>query len=161
MGSLLALWLAINGADSGGLILYSPAIKVADWRLSLTPIVRHFLKSIPNTGLSDLKDPTAEHLLGGFSRNPVCAAAELYKLQRYISVHLHRISTPICVVYSVLDQSLHPLSGLTTVQKLSKVVPVETMVLYGSGHAIVVDVEWEHVAQQTHKFIQKQRRDNK
>lgn len=160
MGALLALWLAINTAEIGGLILYSPALKAADWRITLTPFLRHFIKSIPKTGKSDLTNPTAEHLLGGFPRYPVCAAAELYKLQRFVVPRMHRISTPACVVYSVFDQSIHPRSGVETVQKLSKVVPVETMVIYGSGHAVVVDAEWEDVARQTYKFIQNQERDS-
>ncbi|TFG69725.1 MAG: alpha/beta fold hydrolase, partial [Anaerolineales bacterium] len=154
MGSLLALWLAINTKDCAGLILYSPALKVADWRINLTPLLRHFVASIPKSERSDLSDPAAERFLGGFPRSPVRAAAELNHLRRYVSRHIHRISTPACVVYSVLDKSIHPDSGQLTVRTLSRFVPVESLVLYGSGHAVVVDAEWETVARQSYKFIQ-------
>ena len=155
MGSLLAHWLAIKNTTLQGIILYSPAIKVANWQICFTPFLRHFISSISRERESDLRDPTVEELLGGFSRYPVSAAAELYRLQRFISQHFQEISTPACVIYSVRDQSIHPQSGPLTVRKLSEVVPVETMVLYDSGHAVVVDQEWETVAQQTYRFIQK------
>ena len=155
MGSLLATWLAIQGVPIAGLVLYSPAIKVADWRIVLTPLLKHFAKSITKSKESDLKDPNAEQLLGGFERYPVPAAAELYKLQRYVRANQHKISSPACVIYSVHDRSIHPRSGQTTVKELSKVIPVETMVLYDSGHAVVVDKEWEKVAEETLLFIQR------
>jgi carboxylesterase len=156
MGSFLALWQAIQTKQNvhlSGLILYSPALMVADWRIVLTPVMRFFIKSISKKGTSDLRDSTANVLLGGYDRYPVGAAAEIYKLQRYVRSHLQHITAPTCVIYSVLDQSIHPRSGQYTVQQLSRVVPVEAMVLYGSGHAIVVDQEWEQVAEQTYKFI--------
>ena len=49
MGSLLALWLATQTKGCAGLILYSPALKVADWRINLTPLLRHFVGSIPKS----------------------------------------------------------------------------------------------------------------
>lgn len=155
MGSLLTLWLAIQHVPSNGIILYSPALKIADWRIALTPILRTFIKRIASSKESDLRDLRAEDLLGGYSHYPVPAAAELYKLRRRINRTLHRITTPACVIYAVHDHSIHPRSGPLTVQRLSRYVPVETMVLHDSGHAIVVDQEWEIVAKQTLTFIQR------
>ena len=153
MGSLLTLWLAIQGAPAAGLILYSPALKVDDWRIALTPVLKYFVPSISKSKASDLRDRTAKQYLGGFSRYPVAAAAELYKLQRYVLRHIHKVTTPTSVVYSVNDRSIHPQSGQITVTKLSQSSSVEAVVLYGSGHAVVVDAEWEYVAKETYRFI--------
>lgn len=155
MGSLLAMWLAAQHINSDGIVLYSPALKIADWRIVFTPIARYFVKTIAVTRASDLQDPSAESLLGGYSQYPVPAAAELYKLLRRVRKNLHRITMPACVIYAVHDQSIHPRSGPVTSQRLSRYVPVETVVLNASGHGIIVDKEWEKVAEHTLSFIQR------
>ncbi len=59
MGALLALWIAEHDAGMVGLVLYSPPLKLADWRFQLVPLARHFVRSIPVKSASDLRNPEA------------------------------------------------------------------------------------------------------
>lgn len=154
MGSLLALWLAENADGLTGVVLYSPALKIADWRLHLTPLLRYFVKDLRGPETSDLHNPEAASWLGGFERYSVPAAAELLALQRYVRRHLSRVRVPALIVYSTGDRSIHPESGPETVRLLSRQVPVEALVLHNSGHAVVVDRKWETVAETTFRFVE-------
>jgi len=155
MGSLLTLWMAAHHDDIAGIALYAPALWVADWRLNLTPLLRPFVRSYRQSGESDLHDPEAAQWMGGFGRYPVRAAAELWYLRRHVLRNVSRVRTPALVIYSEGDRSIHPRSGPETVRRLSQQVPVEAMILHGSGHAVVADREWETVAEATYRFVQR------
>lgn len=155
MGSLLTLWMAARHNDITGIVLYAPALWVADWRLSLTPLLRPFVRSYRQTNVSDLHDPEAAQWMGGFGRYPVGAAAELWHLRRHVLRDVSRVRTPALVIYSEGDCSIHPLSGPETVRRLSQQTTVEAIVLRDSGHAVVADQEWEIVAEATYRFVQR------
>lgn len=153
MGSLLTLWMAAHHDDMAGIVLYAPALRIADWRLNLTPLFRPFVHSYRNTGKSDLHDPGAAQWMGGFSRYPVRAAAELWYLRRHVLRDVSRVRTPVFIVYSEGDRSIHPRSGPETVHRLSQQTSVESLVLHDSGHAVIADREWETVAEATYRFV--------
>lgn len=155
MGSLLTLWMAVHHEDMTGIVLYAPALHIADWRLNLTPLLRPFVHSYRQSGESDLHDPQAAQWMGGFARYPVGAAAELWHLRRHVLRDVSRVRAPALVVYSEGDRSIHPRSGPETVRRLSQQTSVETLVLRDSGHAVVADREWETVAETTYRFVQR------
>ncbi len=155
MGSLLTLWMAAHHDDIAGIALYAPALRIADWRLNLTPLFRPFIRSYPQSGESDLHDLEAARWMGGFSRYPVGAAAELWHLHRHVLRDVSYVRTPALVVYAEGDRSIHPSSGPETVRRLSQQTSVETLVLRDSGHAVVADREWETVAEATYRFVQR------
>ena len=155
MGSLLTLQIAEHDAGMTGIVLYSPALRLADRRFHLTPLLRYFVRSAKYVESSDLHDPGAARWLGGFARYPVPAAAELWHLRRRVLRDLSRVATPALVVYAVGDHAIHPRSGPETVQRLSRQAPVEELVLRDSGHAVVADREWKTVAEATYRFIQR------
>ncbi len=155
MGALLTLWMAAHHDDISGIVLYAPALRIADWRLPLTPLLRLFVRSYRRSGKSDLRAPEAAQWMGGFGRYPVSAAAELWYLRRHVLRDVSRVRTPALVVYSVGDRSIHPHSGPETVRRLSQQTSVETLVLTDSGHAVVADREWETVAEATYRFVQR------
>ncbi len=155
MGSLLTLWIAEHDASMSGIVLYSPALRIADWRLQLTPLLKYFVRSVPTAGVSDLHDPGAARWMGGFARYPVRAVAELVYLRRHVLRNLSRVQTPALVVYATGDRSIHPRSGPETVRHLARQISVEELVLHDSGHAVVADREWETVAEATYRFVQR------
>lgn len=159
MGSLLTLWIAENEASMSGIMLYAPALRIADWRLQFTPLLKYVVRSVRNVQPSDLHDPGAAQWMGGFARHPVCAMAELTHLRHAVSRNLPRVQSPALVVYSTGDQAIHPCSGPETVRRLSRQVSVETLVLRDSGHAVVADREWETVAEATYRFVQRHAED--
>ncbi len=155
MGSLLTLWMAAHHDDITGIALYAPALRIADWRLILTPLLRPFVRSYRRTGESDLHDPEAAQWMGGFGRYPVGAAAELWQLRCRVLHNMSRVRTPALVIYSEGDRSIHPNSGPETARRLSQQTSVETLVLRDSGHAVIADREWETVAEATYRFVQR------
>ena len=154
MGSLLTLWLAENTTKLAGIVLYSPAVKLADWRFHLTPLLRYVVKSFRISGGSDLHDPATAVWMGGYDCYPILAAAELWFLQQHVLRGVARIRVPVLVVYSEDDRSIHRQVGPMIVRHLVDCAPVEVMVLRDSGHAITVDREWESVAEATYRFVQ-------
>ncbi len=155
MGSLLTLWIAEHDASMTGIVLYSPALRIADWRLQLAPLLKHFVRSVKDAGTSDLHDPAAMRWMGGFARYPVLALAELTRLRRDVLRHIAQVRTPALAIYATGDQAIHPRSGPETVRRLARQVEVEELVLYDSGHGLVADREWETVAETTYRFVQR------
>ncbi len=156
MGTLLALWIAAHHPAMAGLILYAPAFKIRNWRIWLTPLARYFVHTSAHPGESDLYNSEAEKWLGGFERYPVPAAAEMWQLRHRALHMLSHLESPTLVAYAENDLSIHSDSGPMAVRKLSRHVPVRELVLHKSGHAIIVDQEWEDVAAATFCFIQEQ-----
>ncbi len=152
MGALLTLYLAARHPDLPGVVLYSPATRVADWRILLTPLARFFVHTLPKSEESDLTDPEAEQRLWSYEEYPVPAAAELLQLSLWVRRHLRQVTCPLLLVYSTRDLSIHPQSGPFTYEHVAS-SDKEMLVLRNSGHALTVDSEWEMVAERTLRFI--------
>lgn len=152
MGSLLTLYLAARHADLAGIILYSPATIVADRRIYLTPVIKHFLPRQKGSGESDLTDPQAELRLWHYDETPVRAAHELLKLNLRVRRLLPRVTCPTLIIHSTRDTAIHPRSARYTYDRLGS-TDKRLITLHGSGHCLTVDSEWERVAEETHRFI--------
>lgn len=157
MGSLLTLYLAEHHPDLPGAIVYSPAVKIADRRLALTPIAKYFVRTLPkDDGDSDLTSADASTHLWSYDDNPVAAAAELLKLRRRVERHLAEVTCPLLIVHSTLDRSIHPGSARLTYERISTPPDRKELVtLHNSGHNLGVDSEWEVVAEKTLQFIRR------
>ena len=59
MGALLTLYLAARYQDLPGAIIYSPAVKIANRLIYLTPLLKHVMPMRSKSGESDLTDPLA------------------------------------------------------------------------------------------------------
>ena len=156
MGTLLSLCLAAHHPELSGAILYSPALRVADRRIYLTPFLKHLVRKQPKSGKSDLSDPQAGLRLWSHEENPVPAAHELLKLIRQVRQLLPRVTCPVLVIHSTLDQYIHPTSAQCTYERVGS-TDKELITLHNSGHCITVDSEWTFVAQKTYDFTQAHR----
>lgn len=152
MGSLLTLYLAGRHPDLAGIILYSPAVWVRNWRLYLAPIARYFVASQPKSGISDLVDPKADLQLWSYDVDPVGAAAELLKLMLRVRWNLGKITCPALIISSQGDSAIHPESARRTYARLGS-RDKQWLTLEESGHCITVDVKWQWVAEQSYQFI--------
>lgn len=154
MGALLTLHLAAYHPDLPGIVLYSPATIVADRRIYLTPLLKHVVRVLPGSEETDLTDPQAESRIWHYPDNPIPAAHELLKLIRHVRRLLPSITCPALLIYSTRDQVIHPQSGRYTYDRLGS-PDKELIVLHNSGHCLTVDSEWERVAEETYRFIQR------
>ncbi|MCD6345027.1 MAG: alpha/beta fold hydrolase [Anaerolineae bacterium] len=156
LGALLALWLGAQHPEARGLLVYSPVLWVADRRAYLMILLRFVVRSLSITTTADLQDPAAAAWVGGLERAPVPAVDQLLRLQRRVRRLLPRVQVPALVVYARGDQAIHPRCGPETVRRLGS-ADVETLVLEHSGHNLVVDREWERVAEVSYRFISRYR----
>jgi carboxylesterase len=154
MGSLLALYLAAEHPDLPGVIAYSPAVWVADRRIVLAPLIRHFVATLPAPGASDLADPQAERRFWCYDVHPVAAAAELLTLMRRVRRLLPQVACPALIVYSPRDTAIHPASAERTHARLGS-ADKRLVRLERSGHGLTADVEWETAAEETYRFVQR------
>ncbi|OGO05619.1 MAG: hypothetical protein A2Y73_01085 [Chloroflexi bacterium RBG_13_56_8] len=151
MGSLVVLHLAVLQPDLAGIMLYSPALKVANRLYPLLPLFRSFLKQWPK-GSPDLTDPEAVHRLWTYDTYPVRGAYELMKFQRVVWGEIHRVRVPAIVFHSTLDREIHPTAGKFTFEGLGS-QDKELVTLHNSGHVITVDSERESVFARTWEFM--------
>ena len=154
MGALLSAYVASEVDDLAGLMLYSPALKAANWMLPLAGLAKYVMPMNRPPEGTDLTDPEAPARLWHYEVRPTAAAAEMYRLQRVVRRRLGDITTPALVVYSTADRSIHPQSaprmfeGLGTSDK-------ELLLLHNSGHCLTVDSEREQVFARSYGFIAK------
>ncbi|RLC92451.1 MAG: hypothetical protein DRI79_00475 [Chloroflexi bacterium] len=152
MGSLLTLYLAAHHSELAGAVLYSPAVIVADRLIYLTPVLKYLVHKKPKSGESDLTDPEADLRLWSYEENPVSAAHELLKLIFRVRRLLPRVTCPLLIIHSTLDQAIHPQSARYTYERVGS-TDKELVTLHNSGHCLTVDSEWETVAERTYEFI--------
>jgi len=155
MGSLLAIYLADQHPELPGIILYSPAVVVAERLIYLTPILKYLIRKKPKSDKSDgdLTGSEADMRLWSYEENPIPAAYELLKLIRWVRRALPRLTCPLLVIHSTLDTAIHPDSARYTYARAGS-ADKELITLHNSGHCVTVDSEWETVAEKTYEFIQ-------
>ncbi len=158
LGAPLAVHLAVR-REVSGLILISPAFWVGDWRIHVTPVLRHVIKFVPkdlSKENSDLADPEARKRFWSYDVHSTEAGYQTLMLQRVTRSELRRVLQPTLVVYAVRDRSIAPCSGPRTYEQLGT-QDKERLVLYKSGHGVVVDSEREFVFRQVHEWISARR----
>lgn len=156
MGSLLTLYLAAQHPDLPGAMVYAPALKIADRRLALSHVMKYFIRSIPkgDTYYQDFTSPTAVEHIWSYEANPVAAGAQLDSLRRAVQRMLPQITCPLFIVHSTLDPTIRMDSAEAIRDGVSTPpADVTLLTLHNSGHNLLVDSEWEHVAEQTTRFI--------
>lgn len=154
LGALLALHLAAHH-EMAGVAALSPALLVRDWRMRLTPLLRHVIKAMPkdlDPQHSDLTDKDACLGFWSYDVYPVPGACQVYLLQKVVRAELARIRTPVLIIYATRDMSIHPQSGPTLYKEIGS-ADKEQLVLHNSGHGLVLDVERETVFEKTYSWI--------
>lgn len=144
MGGLLTLYLAAQQPEIAGIMLYAPAIKVKHirWAQYLA-----YARPFPAK-----KSVNLEMLWQGYYVNPLRAAAELYRLQRVVLPRLPKIETPALILQGRLDQTIEP-SGAQLIYDCLGSQRKELVWLDQSTHVLVLDREFDRVAQLTLDFL--------
>jgi carboxylesterase len=153
-GALIGIHLAVRYGDIAGIVLYSPALKVANRLAFLLPVIRHIIPQWPEgtDDKNDLTDPEALGRIWDYETTPTTGAYELLKLQRVARAELERVRVPALVLYSTGDTTIHPTSAKLTFDGLGS-QDKELVTLYNSGHCITVDSEREMVFARTWGFM--------
>jgi carboxylesterase len=151
MGGCLALRLAeVHGDAVRGLVLVNPSLAPDTRLFLLAPVLKHVLRSLPGIA-SDIKKPGTTET--GYDRVPVRAAATLPKLWNTTVKDLGRVSQPLLVYRSVVDQVVGPAS----MQALLAGVPKDRVTvreLADSYHVATLDNDAQTIFEGSYKFIQ-------
>ena len=153
-GGLLTLYLAATHADLAGVITYSAAIYPSNWLLNLVPVGKFLIKQFPLRE-EHLTDPDAISRIWTYDTYPTFGAHELLKLIRETRKILPKVTSPLLIFHSTLDRDVRSKSAQVIYEQTAS-QDKELVWLHNSGHNIVVDTEWELVADRTHRFIQSQ-----
>jgi carboxylesterase len=154
LGAVLALHLAAQ-QEVSALITLSPALQLKDWRSTLLPLLRLFLKQIAKPAdptVNDLTDPQAYKRFWSYDSYPVAGAYQLWRAQRAVRPELGRIRCPTLVIYSSGDTVIGAGSGPLIYGGVAA-TDKDMLVLHNSGHGIVVDSECQVVFERTYAWI--------
>ena len=152
MGALVAAHLALHHDEIPGVLLYAPALRVANRLLPLSIALRYVMRQFPTGAGTDLTDPEAPAKLWHYPTFPVAGAAELWRLQRVVRRELGEIRTPALVFYSTQDGTIHPTSAPEVYARLGS--PDKGIVrLEHSGHCMTVDAERDAIFERSYDFI--------
>lgn len=155
LGSLITIYVSAHHPELAGIALYSPAVAVRNRLIHLTPLLK-YLMPFWSGRKSDAATPETPGRLWTYDVTPTHGAHEVYKLMKVACRLLPDIVVPAIIFHSTLDQVIAPHSAQLTYERIGS-ADRELVTLHNSGHNILVDVEWEAVAEKTYEFIQAHR----
>jgi carboxylesterase len=151
MGTLVTLQLALRNPVSG-IVLFSPAMRLANPWAFLLPAARHLIPYWPTSAESDFTDPEAEGRIWHYDVYPTGGASELLKLQRACRRDLARVSAPALLFHSTRDRQIHANAARRLFEGLGA-TDKELITLHNSGHCMTVDSECDSIFGRTYGFI--------
>jgi len=154
LGGLLSLYLGSAHPEIAGLILYAPALRIASPLVHLSPLAKFFIKALPKKREENDPDSVVNQRWAGYTVDPVPAVAQVLPLQRQVRLRLPLIEQPIIVFQGRLDSTLKQ-SGAEEIIAAVQSAHKELVWQEGSSHCLVLDVEWEEVAEKTLAFIRR------
>jgi carboxylesterase len=153
MGSLIALQLAHERDFLKGIILYSPAIRLASRLIYFSPIAKYFMSSMKKER-GYYVDPASEQYSWSYDEHPVRAGHELLVLIRQVEKILLKVTCPALLIQSAKDPVIQANSGRIIFNSIGS-KDKEIMMLNNSGHRVTIDADWKQVSEKTYEFILK------
>jgi carboxylesterase len=150
MGSLLALYLAAEHPEAAAALAYAPAVHSTPKTMKLAAsIIAPFIayRTWP-PGPKTVVDERWK----GYPAQPLRAAVQLFHFQKEILRRLPSIRQPVLVMQGRLDRSIFPDCPEIVVGKVRSEVK-EVYWMEKSEHCVLLDQEWEKVAEITAKFL--------
>jgi carboxylesterase len=154
LGGLLSLYLGSVHPEIAGLILYAPALRIANPLVYLSPLFKFLIKALPKRRVENDPDSVVNQRWNGYTVDPIPAVAQTLALQRRVRRRLPLVAQPIIVFQGRLDSTLRH-SGAEEIMASVQSTDKELVWQDGSSHCIVLDGEWEEVAEKTLAFIKR------
>ncbi|MBI5034919.1 MAG: alpha/beta fold hydrolase [Chloroflexi bacterium] len=151
MGGLLTLYLAAHHPEIAGIVVYAPALRVANHETTMRQ-ARLLHRFIPHIKKQDREPSAADARWRGYNVNPISALVQVNDLQREIEKHLSEIRQPLLILLGRRDQSIDPIGGEIILQGVSS-IDKELRWLEQSTHCVILDCEWEQAAEMTVRFF--------
>ncbi len=145
MGAVLSLFLAEKYPDIKALLLYSPAIKISNLKYSKA---LKYVKPI-------IKKKYSKEIMPwqGYTVYPVFAANELLLLQEMVLENISQVSQPIIIFHGAHDKTIDQDSSDVIFTSVNSSLKIKQN-MKSSGHVMLLDNEFEEIADHTWNFIQ-------
>ncbi len=152
MGGTITLYLGEKYSDRiAGLMPINAAVFMNPALMSLVPVAKHILPTIPGIG-SDIKDPSMKESC--YDKVSLPAVDQLRKLMKLTKAGLQKVTQPILIFSSRQDHAVPPRNQpyiLAHVASRDK----ELVMLENSYHVATLDYDKEIVFAREVEFIQK------
>ena len=152
MGGLLTLYLASAHPEITGIVVYSPALRVAnhDATMRQARLLHGFVAQVKKP----VREPSAADAnWRGYTVNCVPALVQMGNLQNEVRKRLPSIRQPALIVQGRLDQSIDLASGEIILREIGS-KQKEIRWFEKSTHCVILDQEWEQAAELTVEFMQ-------
>lgn len=107
MGGILALLLA-EEFDPSAVILFAAAMKYKRAANKLSPLVKHFVRTLPWGGRSYSPEEFLYEYDYGYEGTPVAKVEDMTRLQALAEASLGKVTCPALAFQSHQDESVHP-----------------------------------------------------
>ncbi len=158
MGAMVACALAHWHPDRvHGMVLLSPALRLAPWPtvgawLGRVPWLRDRIVPKGRSDLSDAEMKQRNTTLPGF---PLCAVAELTRLQARVDRALPSIQVPTLVISGARDRTVTLAGARRLLARIG--AGAGHVILPGSAHLVAIDVDRERCAAECLEFVERLR----
>lgn len=150
MGGSLALRLAQQRPeDVDALVLVNPGIALRDPRLTLLPVLKRIVPSLPGIG-NDIKKPGADET--GYNRTPLRALSSLLGGWAQVREGLPRVTAPLLVFRSV-DDHVVDATSLALIKSGVGSTTAEYVTLTNSFHVATLDFDAPQIFEQSATFL--------
>ncbi len=143
LGGVLTLKVAQERPAAGALVIAAP-LDLGRFRRLAVPLLSLALESIAKTPA--IFDPEARLRHPGYRRMPLRAVMELIRLQSEVEAQLSRIASPLRLLYSRRDPTVHIEDASRILRGASRTQGTVDY-LESSSHVVTVDRERERVEQ--------------
>jgi carboxylesterase len=152
MGGAVALRTASRHAVAGVAVV-NPGLSFYDRRVRIIGILKHFQ---PTTAPIEEANPTADTTNDGdYSRTPLAAVHQLKKLYGATLRGLPRVTAPVIVFKSDVDEVVPP-SSLEMIRRRLGSPALEVVGLPNSGHVATLDTDAPRIFERSTRFFLQQ-----
>ncbi|WP_031506557.1 alpha/beta hydrolase [Streptomyces megasporus] len=150
MGGALALRLAARHRDAvDGVVAVNPAMTLPRLQGMVLPVLRHLVPTAPGVAGDIAKEGVPEV---GYDRVPLHAAHSLWRLLRVVRGELPRVTQPLLLLHSRVDNVVSPSDSALVLSRVSSRDVTET-VLERSLHVATLDHDAERIFADSYGFI--------
>lgn len=152
LGGLLALHAGSHVTGLQGIIsINAPLFNRSPWLTRLAPLLQYLRPYYPKPLRSEAQTLKSRGRYA-YRVYPVKALRSLLELRRMVMSELSGIETPLLVVQSLQDESVHPRSAVW-IQEQAAPAAVDILYLSASGHVATMGGELEKIAARVRQFI--------
>jgi carboxylesterase len=151
MGGLLVLDLAADAALDAAVVVGVP-LRLARPVAALVPVARFFVRAVPKSAGSDIRDPEARARHPSYPVMPLAAVRQLQQLQKRVRRGLGRVTVPLLVAHGAHDRTANPADAQEIVAAVGSAERAH-LLLEHSAHIVPVDLDGAALAGAVVRFL--------